>query len=399
VTASAKTLDLNLAPPTELVELAEKVKTFVVDKIIPYEKDKRWTAHGPTDELRIEMNALARQAGVFAPHVPTEFGGRALSQIGQALVFEAAGYSILGPTAIHCASPDEGNIHLLDVVARPDQRERFLKRMATGQIRSIFCMTEPGGAGSDPSLLQSTARLDGNEWVINGRKWLITGAQGAGCAIIMAKNEGGPMHGHATLFLTDLPDPAIKIERTLDTMDSSFTGGHGVIEIKDLRLPADAVLGEIGKGFRYAQVRLAPARLSHCMRWLGSAIRANDIATAYARERVAFGKKLGEHEGVSFMLADNAMDIHMARLAIWHTAWVLDKGERGSNESSMSKVVCSEAIARVADRCLQILGGLGITRDTVVERIFRDTRAFRIYDGPSEVHRWALGARIVAGKM
>jgi alkylation response protein AidB-like acyl-CoA dehydrogenase len=392
-------MDINFAPPQELVELAEKTKAFVVDKVIPYEKDPRWTAHGPTDELRIELNALAKAAGVFAPHVPKEYGGRALNQVGRALVFEAAGYSILGPTAIHCASPDEGNIHLLDVVARPDQREHFLKPLAEGNVRSCFCMTEPGGAGSDPGLLKTTARQDGNEWVISGRKWLITGADNAGWAIIMAKNEGGPMDGHATLFLADLPNPAIRIERTLDTIDSSFTGGHAVMSFDELRLPADAVLGEIGKGFRYAQVRLAPARLSHCMRWLGSANRAQDIATDYARTREAFGKKLGEHEGVSFMLADNAMDIHLARLAIWHTAWVLDQGHRASNESSMSKVICSEAIARVADRSLQILGGMGITRDTVVERIFRDTRAFRIYDGPSEVHRWALGARIVGGKM
>jgi alkylation response protein AidB-like acyl-CoA dehydrogenase len=392
-------MDINFAPPPELFELAEKTKAFVVDKVIPYEKDPRWTAHGPTDELRIELNALAKAAGVFAPHVPKEYGGRALNQISRALVFEAAGYSILGPTAIHCASPDEGNIHLLDVVARPDQRDHFLKPLAEGQLRSCFCMTEPGGAGSDPGLLKTTARQDGNEWVINGTKWLITGADKAGWAIIMAKLEGGPMNGHATLFLVDLPNPAIKIVRTLDTIDSSFTGGHAVMEFTNLRLPADAVLGEIGKGFRYAQVRLAPARLSHCMRWLGSANRAQDIATDYARTREAFGKKLGEHEGVSFMLADNAMDIHLARLSIWHTAWVLDQGHRASNESSMSKVICSEAIARVADRSLQILGGMGITRDTVVERIFRDTRAFRIYDGPSEVHRWALGARIVGGKM
>ena len=392
-------MDVNFAPPADLAALADKVKAFVIDKVIPYEKDARWTAHGPTDELRIELNARAKAAGVFTPHVPKEFGGRAISQIGRALVFEAAGYSILGPTAIHCASPDEGNIHLLDVVARPDQRAHFLKPLAEGKIRSCFCMTEPGGAGSDPSLLKTTARQDGNGWMINGQKWLITGADGAGFAIVMARMEGGAMDGHATLFLVDLPNPAIRIERTLDTIDSSFTGGHAVIDIKDLRLPADAVLGEIGKGFRYAQVRLAPARLSHCMRWLGSANRAQDIATAYARERVAFGKKLGEHEGVSFMLADNLMDIHMARLAILHTAWLLDKGERASNESSMSKVVCSEAIARVADRSMQILGGMGMTRDTVVERIFRDTRAFRIYDGPSEVHRWALGARIVGGKM
>ncbi|CAN5347142.1 acyl-CoA dehydrogenase family protein [soil metagenome] len=392
-------MDINFAPPTELVELAAKTKAFVVDKVIPYEKDPRWTSHGPTDELRLELNALAKEAGVFAPHVPKEFGGRALNQVGRALVFEAAGYSMLGPMAIHCASPDEGNIHLLDVVARPDQREHFLKPLAEGTVRSCFCMTEPGGAGSDPSMLKSTARQDGNEWVINGTKWLITGADNAGWAIVMAKIEGGPMNGHATLFLADLPNPAIKIERTLDTIDSSFTGGHAEMSFTDLRLPADAVLGEIGKGFRYAQVRLAPARLSHCMRWLGSANRAQDIATDYARTREAFGRKLGEHEGVSFMLADNLMDIHLARLTIWHTAWMLDRGERASNESSMSKVICSEAIARVADRSLQILGGLGITRDTVVERIFRDTRAFRIYDGPSEVHRWALGARIVSGKI
>lgn len=392
-------MDINFAPPAELVELAARTKAFVVDKVIPYEKDPRWTSHGPTDALRLELNALAREAGVFAPHVSKEFGGRALNQVGRALVFEAAGYSMLGPMAIHCASPDEGNIHLLDIVARPDQREHFLKPLAEGTVRSCFCMTEPGGAGSDPGMLKTTARQDGNEWVINGTKWLITGADNAGWAIVMAKIEGGPMNGHATLFLADLPNPAIRIERTLDTIDSSFTGGHAEMSFTDLRLPADAVLGEIGKGFRYAQVRLAPARLSHCMRWLGSANRAQDIATDYARTREAFGTKLGEHEGVSFMLADNLMDIHLARLTIWHTAWLLDRGERASNESSMSKVICSEAIARVADRSLQILGGLGITRDTVVERIFRDTRAFRIYDGPSEVHRWALGARIVSGKM
>jgi acyl-CoA dehydrogenase len=392
-------VDLNFEPPAEVSDLARRVSAFVKEKIVPYETDPRWTAHGPTEELRFEMNDLARAAGVFAPHVPKEYGGRAIGQVARAFVFEAAGYSILGPTAIHCASPDEGNIHLLDVVARPDQRQRFLKPLAEGKIRSCFCMTEPGGTGSDPSMLQSTARLDGNEWVINGRKWLITGADRAGFAIIMAKVVGGPQDGHATMFLAEMPDPAIRLERTLDTMDSSFTGGHGVVEFRDLRLPADAVLGEVGKGLRYAQVRLAPARLSHCMRWLGSAVRAQEIAAHYARTRQAFGKTLGEHEGVSFMLADNHMDIHQARLSILHTAWLLDKGERASNESSMSKVVCSEAIARVADRSMQILGGMGITRDTVVERIFRDTRAFRIYDGPSEVHRWALGARIVAGKM
>lgn len=389
-------LDMNFSLPAHVSELADRVKAFVTDTVVPFENDPRWTSHGPTDELRRELNALARKAGVFAPHAPAEYGGQGLSHIGRAAVFTAAGYSMLGPVALHCAAPDEGNIHLLDVVARPDQRERYLKPLATGQVRSCFCMTEPApGAGSDPAQLRTTARRDGDGWVIDGEKWLITGAEGAGFAIIMARVEGEGMDGAATMFLADLPNPAFQIERTLDTIDSSFVGGHAVVRFNGLRVGADAVLGEIGQGFRHAQVRLAPARLTHCMRWLGSAIRAQEIATEFARRRTAFGHPLGQHEGVSFMLADNAMDIHQAQLTVWHAAWVLDKGERRSTESSMAKVICSEAIARVADRSLQILGGLGTTRDTIVERFYRDVRAFRIYDGPSEVHRWAIGRRIV----
>jgi alkylation response protein AidB-like acyl-CoA dehydrogenase len=389
-------LDLNFSLPSHVSELAARVKAFVQEKVVPYEKDPRWTSHGPTDDLRRELNQLARLAGVLAPHAPSEYGGQNLSHIGRAAVFTAAGYSMLGPIALHCAAPDEGNIHLLDVIARPDQRERYLKPLATGASRSCFCMTEPApGAGSDPGQLQTTARRDGNTWVIDGEKWLITGAEGAGFAIIMAKVVGGEADGTATMFLADMPDPAIRIERTLDTIDSSFVGGHAVVRFDGVRLAADSVLGEIGSGFRHAQVRLAPARLTHCMRWLGSAMRAQEIATDFAGRRTAFGKPIGEHEGVSFMLADNAMDIHTAQLTIWHTAWLLDKGERAATESSMAKVICSEAIARVADRSLQILGGLGTTRDTMVERFYRDVRAFRIYDGPSEVHRWALGRRIV----
>jgi alkylation response protein AidB-like acyl-CoA dehydrogenase len=257
-------------------------------------------------------------------------------------------------------------------------------------------MTEPPpGAGSDPSQLNTTARRDGDAWVIDGRKWLITGADGAGFAIVMAKIAGGEADGRATMFLADMKAPGIAIERPLDSLDSSFTGGHAVVRFDGVRVGDDAVLGALGEGYRYAQVRLAPARLTHCMRWLGSAIRAQEIATQYAAQRTAFGRPIGEHEGVSFMLADNAMDIHVARLTILHTAWLLDRGSHAASESSMAKVICSEAVYRVADRCMQILGGLGTTRDTVVERIFRDVRSFRIYDGPSEVHRWSLGRRIV----
>ena len=183
----------------------------------------------------------------------------------------------------------------------------------------------------------------------------------------------------------------------MNSLDSCFPGGHGVVRFDDLRVSAADALGELGEGFKYAQVRLSPARLTHCMRWLGAARRAHDVAVAYARRREAFGRRLGEHEGVGFMLADNEMDIHVARLAIWHCAWVLDKDRLGLAESSRAKVIVSEAVWRVADRCVQILGGQGVTDESIVARIFADLRAFRIYDGPSEVHRWSLAKRILRG--
>jgi alkylation response protein AidB-like acyl-CoA dehydrogenase len=189
--------------------------------------------------------------------------------------------------------------------------------------------------------------------------------------------------------------PGLIVERAMDSLDSCFPGGHAVVRFDNLRVPAADILGAAGEGFKYAQVRLSPARLTHCMRWLGAARRAHDVAMTYARRRQAFGKCLGEHEGVGFMLADNEMDLHTARLAVWHCAWVLDRGSLGLHESSMTKVIASEAIWRIVDRSVQILGGQGVTGETIVARIFADVRAFRIYDGPSEVHRWSIARRIL----
>jgi len=388
---------MDFSLPDELVELKERTERFVRERIIPYEKDARLTPHGPTEELRQELVSLGRAAGFLSPHVGREWGGLGLDHRGKAVVFEAAGYSPLGPVALNCFAPDEGNMHLLEQVASQEQKEGWLRPLAAGDLRSCFMMTEPApGAGADPSMLQTTARRDGGDFVIDGVKWLITGAQGAGLAIIMAKNDSdaaGP--AGATMFLAPMETPGLRVERVLDTLDQFMTGGHGVIRLEGLRLPESAVLGRVGEGFRYAQVRLAPARLTHCMRWLGAARRAHDIAADYARRRTAFGKPLGEHEGVGFMLADNEMDIHTSRLVIWHTAWVLDQGGRGGHESSMAKVLCSEAIWRVVDRSMQILGGLGVTDDTIVARLFREVRPFRIYDGPSEVHRWSIARRVL----
>ena len=359
---------------------------------MPRECDLRRGVHGPSDELKRELNALTRSRELLAPHVATRWGGLGLSHLGRAVVFEEAGYSLLGPIALNCAAPDEGNMHLMETVATEEQNRRWLAPLASGEIRSCFCMTEPSpGAGSDPDLLLTTAKRESDDYVIDGRKWLITGADGAGFAIVMARVEGE--HGGPTMFLTDMEAPGIRIARIIDTIDSSFAGGHAEVVFEQCRIPAAQILGELGQGLRYAQVRLAPARLTHCMRWLGAARRAHDIARDYARQRHAFGKPIGEHEGIGFMLADNEIDLHMCRLAIWHTAWLLDQGNHARHESSVAKVFCSEALFRVADRCVQILGGKGVTADTVVERIFREIRAFRVYDGPSEVHRWAIARR------
>ena len=381
----------------ELLELKDRTDRFVQERVFPYEGDLRQTPHGPTEDLRHELVALGRQAGLLSPHVGGEWGGLGLDHRARAVVFEAAGYSPLGPVALNCFAPDEGNMHLLEQVAEPRQKEEWLRPLAAGKIRSCFMMTEPApGAGADPSMLLTTARREHNEFVIDGRKWLITGAVGADLGIVMARTEDDASGAAgATMFLTPMNAPGIHVERVLDTLDQYMTGGHAVVRLEGLRVHESQVLGRIGEGFRYAQVRLAPARLTHCMRWLGAARRAHDIAADYARRRTAFGKPIGEHEGVGFMLADNEMDIHQCRLVIWHTAWILDQGQRGRHESSMAKVICSEAIWRVVDRSMQILGGLGITDDTIVARLFREVRPFRIYDGPSEVHRWSIAQRVL----
>jgi acyl-CoA dehydrogenase len=378
--------------PSEVIALRERTREFIASQVIPLENDERQNSHGPSEALRQELMARARAASLLTPHASIEMGGMGLSHVAKAAVFEEAGYSWLGPTALNVHAPDEGNIHLMERVASAAQKERWLRAQVRDGTRSCFAMTEPApGSGADPSMLATTAVRDGDDYLINGLKWFITGAEGAQYAIVMARTEDGA----ATMFLTDMDRPGIVLERNMNTMDRCFAGGHAVLRFDNLRVPATDILGEAGKGFRYAQVRLAPARLTHCMRWLGQARRAHEIAVDHARRRTAFGKPLAEHEGVGFMLADNDMDLHTARLHIWHTAWLLDQGHPCNFESSRAKVVCSEAEWRVVDRCVQILGGMGVSMETPVMRIFTDMRAFRIYDGPSEVHRWSMARKIV----
>lgn len=381
---------MTLSDAARAAAIAARVEAFVREVVVPYEQDPRRDAHGPSEVLVRELRALAREAGVLTPHILAD--GSHLSQRDTALVLRKSGLSPLGPVACNTAAPDEGNMYLLGKVGSEQIKQHFLSRLVSGEARSAFFMTEPaedGGAGSDPSMMKTTCHREGEDWVINGRKAFITGAQGAGVGIVMAKSAEG-----ACLFVVDLPQPAMRIERVLDTIDSSMPGGHAVVRIDNLRVAGWQMLGASGEGFTYAQVRLSPARLSHCMRWLGACTRANEIATDYACRRQAFGKLLIDHEGVGFQLAENLIDLKQAELMIDWCADVLDTGALGTAESSMAKVAVSEALMRVADRCVQVMGGRGVTGDTIVEQVFREIRAFRIYDGPTEVHKWSLAKKV-----
>ncbi|WP_406165379.1 acyl-CoA dehydrogenase family protein [Streptomyces canus] len=377
--------------------VARRTTAFVQDVVMPEEQACDGNVHAGPEPLRRRLQQAARDAGAFAPHVGTEWGGLGLDLCGQAVVFEAAGYSLLGPLALNCAAPDEGNTHLLEVVATEQQKERYLRPLAAGEVRSCFAMTEPApGAGSDPRALATTAtRVDGG-WRIDGRKWFISGADGATFSICMARTSGGPGDaGGATMFLVDADNPGLKIVRNIDTLDQGLFGGHSEIVFEGCEVADSAVLGEVDQGFTYAQVRLGPARMTHCMRWLGVARRAQDIALERATERSAFGKPLAELGMVQQLLADSEIDIETSRAVLWRACWELDQGRAAAQHTSIAKTYVSEAVNRVVDRSVQVCGALGISGDAPLSRLYREVRPFRIYDGPSETHRWAIAKRAV----
>ena len=370
--------------------IALRVREFLEQEIIAHEAEAREGSHGPDAALLLVLREKAREAGVLTPHIPGFQEHLTHREI--AVILRACGWSPLGMVVLNVSAPDEGNMHLLSRVGTPAQQGHFLKPLVEGRARSAFFMTEPavdGGAGSETHMMTTNARPDGADWLIHGRKAFNTGAHGATVGIIMAKTEAG-----ATMFLVDLPMKGVILERALPTIDYTLPGGHWVVTLDNVRVPGDRVLGEVGQGLKYAQVRLGPARLTHCSRWLGACQRAHQVASEYAVRRHAFGKSLIEHEGVGFQLADNLIDLQQSELMIDWAAGVLDTGSLAIHETSMAKVAVSEALFRVADRCVQVMGGTGVTRDTLVEQVFREVRAFRIYAGPTEVHKYAIANKV-----
>jgi acyl-CoA dehydrogenase len=373
----------------ELDDLRDRVATFIRDEVIPAE-------NGEADIAALREKA--RRAGIYGLQLPAEYGGLGLGTVAMCVLFEQAGRSLLGPLALHCAAPDEGNMHLLSLYATPAQREQYLRPLVEGKIRSCFAMTEPApGAGSDPTMIATRATRTGGGWIISGRKWFATGADGSSFAIVMAVTDPEvPAHKGVTMFLVPTDAPGFRLVRSVPTMGGhGGPGGHGEIDFEDVRVTDSAVLGKPGEGFKMAQVRLTPARLTHCMRWMGVAQRSLEIAIGYAKQRKAFGKTLAEHQSIQWMIADSEIELHASRLMVMEAAWKHERGDDIRHQSSICKVFVAEAVNRIIDRAVQICGALGVSTDTPLEHFYREARAFRIYDGPSEVHRMVIARHVL----
>lgn len=397
--------------PPEVDDLRTRTRTFIREVVVPAEPRPGATLD---EAVLADLQARAKTAGVFAPHVPTEWGGLGVPIEHWSPIFQEAGYSPIGPAVLNCMAPDEGNMHMLARIGTEAQKERYLRPLAAGEIRSSFAMTEPHpGAGSDPAALSTRAVRDGEDWVITGDKRFISGAELCDFFIVMAATGGDdpeesgaeavegsartdsrPRAQEATMFLVDRSTPGVEVGRSIRTVDSTIAGGHPYVRFEGVRVPTSAVLGEPGKGFAYAQVRLAPARLTHCMRWLGLARRALDIALDRAEHRSVFGDVLARQGLAQELIAQSVIDVETADAIIAKTSLVLDADQHEANSlSSIAKVHCSEAVYRVIDRAVQLTGGDGISDELPLIQYLNEVRPFRIYDGSTETHKFAISRR------
>lgn len=369
-----------------------RIAAFVEDRILPLEADRaNYDAH---ENIRLdilgELRKQAREQGLWCLQLKPETGGQGLGRMGMAVCYEAMSRSIFGPVIFNAAAPDDGNMMLLEAVGTQAQKKRWLKPIVDGDVRSSFAMTEPmPGGGSDPSMILTRAERKGGKYVITGRKWFITGAQEARHFILVARTSDDSRKG-LTAFLFDKEQPGWRIDRRIEIMGPEEHGGHCELVFEGLEIPAEDVLMNEGDGLKVTQIRLGPARLTHCMRWLGLAKRCTDIARGYAAERTGFGKRLADRESVQMMLGDLAMKIEIGRLLVMKAAWALDQGSFARKEISMAKIHVANTLHQAADTALQINGARGYSKETVVEWIYRYARQARLVDGADEVHRMVL---------
>ncbi|MDQ6434842.1 acyl-CoA dehydrogenase family protein [Mesorhizobium sp. LHD-90] len=383
-------MDFRISPDIE--DFRVRIAKMVEEKILPLEADPAsYDGHGNIrlgllDELRAE----ARARGLWCLQLKKETGGAGLGKVGMAVCYEAMNRSIFGPAVFNSAAPDDGNMMVLEQLGTPAQRERWLKPIVEGKVRSAFAMTEPHpGGGSDPSMIRTRAEKKGKSYLITGRKWFITGAEEASHFILMARTSDDPRNG-LTAFLYHRDQPGWRIVRRIGIMGPEEHGGHCELEFDGLEVPEENILGGVGRGLKVTQTRLGPARLTHCMRWLGLSKRAVEIAQDYAARREGFGQRLADRESIQLMLGGLAMKIEIGRLLVMKAAWELDRGGFARKEVSMAKIHVANLLHEAADIAIQINGARGYSTDTVLEWIYRYARQARLVDGADEVHRMVL---------
>lgn len=386
-------MDFSISPDVE--DLRSRIAAFVETEILPLEADRSaYDAHG---NIRIDLldgvRAKAKAAGLWTLQLDRP-GRPPIGRMGMAVCYEEMNRSIFGPACFNSAAPDDGNMMVLDATATPEQKEKWLTPIETGAVKSAFAMTEPHpGGGSDPSMIQTFAEKRGDRYVVRGRKWFITGAEEASHFILVARTSDDPRHG-LTAFLYHKDQPGWRIVRRIGIMGPEEHGGHCELEFDGLEIPAENVLLGEGKGLKITQIRLGPARLTHCMRWLGLSKRCVEIATAYAAERHGFGIRLADRESIQMMLGDLAMGIEIGRLLVMKAAWELDSGGFARKEVSMAKIHVANLLHKAADTAIQINGARGYSTDTVLEWIYRYARQARLVDGADEVHKMVLNRHL-----
>ncbi|HEY6026715.1 MAG TPA: acyl-CoA dehydrogenase family protein, partial [Pseudolabrys sp.] len=360
--------------------------------VLPLEADpQNFSEHENIPEARLaKVREKAKEAGLWAPQSPKEFGGMELPIVAWAGIYEEAARSIFGPLAINCMAPDDGNMNLLAKAGTPAQKEKWLRPIVEGKVRSAFVMTEPHpGSGSDPAMMLTRAEKKGGRYIVRGRKWFITGADGAAHFILIARTSDDPRRG-LTALLYHKDQPGWRVLRRIPIMGPEEHGGHCELEFDGLEIPFENVLMGEGDGLKATQIRLGPARLTHCMRWLGFSKRCMEIAQEYVERREGFGIKLADRESVQIKLGEIAHQIQIGRLLTMHAAWLLDNGSRARKEVSMAKVQVADTLHNAADVAIQLQGARGYSKDTIVEWIYRYARSARLVDGASEVHKMVL---------
>jgi acyl-CoA dehydrogenase len=383
-------MDFTLPPELETIRV--RTRRFVEEHVLPLENSPaNYDEHeNIRPELLAPVQAKAEAEGLWAPQAPSEYGGMGLPIVGWAAMYEEANRSIFGPLAFNCAASDDGNMNLLALAGTPAQKDRWLKPIVEGRLRSSFAMTEPApGGGSDPAMIRTRAERRSSNWVVHGRKWFITGAAAAAHFILIARTSEDARRG-LTAFLFHRDQPGWRILRRIPIMGPQEHGGHCELIFEGLEIPDENVLMKLGDGLRATQMRLGPARLTHCMRWLGLAKRCMEIAQSYIEQRHAFGAKLADRESVQIKLGEVAHQIQIGRLLVMHAAWKLDQGDRARKEVSMAKVQVADALHQAADVAIQLNGARGYSKDTILEWIYRYARQARLVDGASEVHNMVL---------